>query len=276
MRDFIPSVESGQQLVVRFGVGENEVASRLLMNQPISPALRLKFMSAAGVWPPSSRQIEVFVQEYLDGLRTSTAVGTWEELHSAPWMKVIESLDLGPKLFPAWHLDPISHFTKGLEAEFSWLKQMDGKSILVVHPMTSSIERQSQFLRGMHRGFTFEPAKILTYRPPQTNGLNFRWATFEQLLWRAKMDLEELVSTHRPEFALVAAGAYGVPLATHLFRQGLSVYHMGGCLQLLFGVMGNRWRNSGQVLQRATHRWLDRPIEQPPRGSKLIEGSTYW
>lgn len=43
------------------------------------------------------------------------------------------------------------------------------------------------------------------------------------------------------DICLIGAGAYGFPLAAHVKRQGKQGVHLGGALQLLFGIKGKRW-----------------------------------
>ena len=40
------------------------------------------------------------------------------------------------------------------------------------------------------------------------------------------------------DIALIGCGAYGFPLAAHAKRMGKQAIHMGGSLQLLFGIRG--------------------------------------
>ena len=42
------------------------------------------------------------------------------------------------------------------------------------------------------------------------------------------------------DVCLIGCGAYGFPLATHVKHNGKQAIHLGGTLQLLFGIKGNR------------------------------------
>ncbi len=43
------------------------------------------------------------------------------------------------------------------------------------------------------------------------------------------------------DVALIGCGAYGFPPTAHAKRKGHKAVHMGGTLQLLFGIRGKRW-----------------------------------
>ncbi len=78
------------------------------------------------------------------------------------------------------------------------------------------------------------------------------------------------------DVALVGCGAYGFPLAARLKRAGKQVVHMGGALQLLFGIRGKRWddREDYQVLFNDA--W-QRPLEEErPAGAAKVENQCYW
>ena len=47
------------------------------------------------------------------------------------------------------------------------------------------------------------------------------------------------------DIALIGCGAYGFPLAAYAKKTGHQAVHIGGSLQLLFGIKGKRWEKSG-------------------------------
>ena len=53
--------------------------------------------------------------------------------------------------------------------------------------------------------------------------------------------MENEIDKHDYEVCLIGCGAYGLPLAAHVKKQGKKAIHIGGALQLLFGIMGKRW-----------------------------------
>ena len=78
------------------------------------------------------------------------------------------------------------------------------------------------------------------------------------------------------DVALIGCGAYGLPLAAEIKRMGKSAIHMGGALQILFGIKGKRWDNHPQISLFYNDSWI-RPMEQErPQGAERVEGSCYW
>jgi glycerol-3-phosphate dehydrogenase len=63
------------------------------------------------------------------------------------------------------------------------------------------------------------------------------------------------------DVALIGCGAYGLPLASHVKRKGKQSIHLGGGLQLLFGIKGKRWDDNPEV----KYKILDEPLEEDKR-----------
>ena len=50
------------------------------------------------------------------------------------------------------------------------------------------------------------------------------------------------------DIAMVSCGGFGMILSDYIFSQlGKSVIYVGGCLQLFFGINGNRWKNHDKI-----------------------------
>jgi hypothetical protein len=109
-----------------------------------------------------------------------------------------------------------------------------------------------------------------------TQGLNFSKRGYIEELNTFELEVRNVVSSQEFDLALIAAGAYGLPLAATLKAAGVSSIYVGGALQLYFGVLGKRWVNSKDIQPFVTKYWLTSPIEKPPLGSRLIERGTYW
>lgn len=51
------------------------------------------------------------------------------------------------------------------------------------------------------------------------------------------------------DIVLLGCGAYGFPLAAYAKRRGKQAIHMGGSLQLLFGIKGKRWEDQNYAIR---------------------------
>lgn len=169
-------------------------------------------------------------------------------------------------------------------AKNPWTRYLKGKKVLVVHPFAETIESQYK-----KRGLLFDNPDVL----PEFSSLTIIKAVqsiggenngfrdwFEALHY-----MEEQVDKVDYEVALIGCGAYGLPLAAHCKKRGKKAVHLGGALQLLFGIKGNRWESPsygrelpGIDYQRllSNPNWV-RPLEtEKAKNSEKVEGACYW
>ena len=83
------------------------------------------------------------------------------------------------------------------------------------------------------------------------------------------------------DVALIGCGAYGFCLAAHAKRSGKKAVHLGGVLQLLFGIKGNRWedKNYHPVFDYNTlfnSFWVKPGDDYRPDNAEQFEGACYW
>jgi hypothetical protein len=92
---------------------------------------------------------------------------------------------------------------------------------------------------------------------------------------KTKIDNEEY------DICLIGCGAYGFHLAAHVKRKGKKAVHIGGSLQLLFGIRGNRWEDENyndvyNYSKLMNKYWVKPNDNEKPIGSDNVEGSCYW
>jgi len=89
--------------------------------------------------------------------------------------------------------------------------------------------------------------------------------------------LTEQMDSLSYDVALIGAGGMGIPLAAHAKSRGKVAIALGGHLQVLFGVLGERWRRS-ETWRRdyINPAWIDPPPEYRPKEDALVDGGAYW
>ena len=88
-----------------------------------------------------------------------------------------------------------------------------------------------------------------------------------------KKDLDKLTF----DAALIGAGAMGLPIAAHIKKLGKVALHLGGDLQLLFGIKGSRWLSFyPRVAARMNDFWVFPAKVERPRGFRSVENGGYW
>ena len=127
--------------------------------------------------------------------------------------------------------------------EKPWSESLEGKRVLVIHPFEKTILSQYE-----KHDRLFDNPKLLpqfelkTLKAVQTSGsaVDSRFDTWFDALDYMCAECEKIDF----DVALIGCGAYGFPLAAHIKRMGKQAIHIGGALQILFGIKGRRWDES--------------------------------
>lgn len=167
--------------------------------------------------------------------------------------------------------------------EHSWSFALKGKKVLVVTPFVDSVKQQYARREELFKGTDILPEfELITYKSLMTVGdlRDERFATWFEALEFMQKEILEIDF----DVALLGCGAYGFPLAAEIKKAGKQAIHMGGVLQILFGIMGKRWdgtRTGSEIHIREdiakyyNEAWTY-PIEEKPAEAGKVEYGPYW
>lgn len=170
------------------------------------------------------------------------------------------------------------------QLEDVWTKALKNKKVLIISPFTETIKQQYE-----KREFLFptkeilpEFGELLTYKSLMTIGdmTDNRFATWFEALEYMKQEILMIDF----DIALLGCGAYGFPLAAEIKKAGKQAVHMGGVLQILFGIMGKRWdgtRTGGEIhiredIAKYYNEYWTYPLEERPKEASKVEYGPYW
>ena len=159
-----------------------------------------------------------------------------------------------------------------------WTRALEGKKVLVVHPFAATIEKQYKKRELLFNGNLLPAFELQTIQAVQSIAGNETQFTD----WFAALDfMKTEIDKHDYDICLIGCGAYGFPLAAHVKRSGKKAIHLGGSLQLLFGIRGKRWDNPNynsiyNYSQLINKHWVKPGDEEKPKGAASVEGACYW
>ncbi len=220
----------------------------------------------AGFFPLTEDSVRRFAQLMIDDAREVDLLGCWlkEEWHLRQEMKGAQRVKLS-NLEPPYLYDD-----KNIP---SWTNAIRGKKVLVVHPFAETIRKQYDKRRLLFRRDDILPDfELLTLKAVQSIGGKSEFGSwFDALQWmEGKMDATDY------DVCLIGCGAYGFPLGAHAKRTGHKAVHLGGALQLLFGIKGRRWEERPQFSKMFNEHWV-RPSEyETPTAAASVERGCYW
>jgi hypothetical protein len=222
----------------------------------------------AGFFPPTVDKIEAFCELMLEDIPQVDILGSWlapenffeKQLSSTQKVRLVY-------LEPFW-------------SQFPWTKALEGKKVLVIHPFANTIEEQYRKRNLLFENNLLPEFELKTIKAVQSiAGEETEFTDWFEALDFMKSEIDKVDY----DICLIGAGAYGFPLAAHVKRMGKKGFHMGGSLQLLFGIKGKRWENPNygsalnlNYMNLFNENWTRPTTLDTPTNSKKVEDSCYW
>jgi len=227
----------------------------------------------AGFFPPEVNKIENFCELMLKDKSYVDILGSWrvEEKFVSDGMNA-DKIHLR-FLEPFWSDKP-------------WTRVLKNKKILIVHPFKETILRQYENRELLFKNKdilpTFKSLTVLKAIQSIGEDKNKFNDWFEALEY-----MKDEIDKIDYDICLIGAGAYGFPLAAHVKRQGKQGVHVGGALQLFFGIKGKRWENpnygveewgikKGSYTKLINEYWVHPDESEKPASANKVEGGCYW
>jgi len=274
------AIETGEpKMITRFGVTEVSclisyqdlylrpkhwydfiqfVSGQLCAYKNFDPKLIREMQTPAGYFPSNTETLCRFAKFILE--------------------EVVPQIDVLITLVPSFEQNLVEYLKGKIicngsfsdDASDYWGRALKGKRVLVIHPFEATIREQYTKREKLFKNpDTLPEFELLTLKAVQSlcdSVVNFEdW--FQALDWmNSQIDRMDF------DVAIIGAGAYGMPLAAHVKKKGKVAIHLGGETQLLFGIKGARWDNSGCYNEY----WI-RPLAcDHPSGFKKAENGCYW
>lgn len=179
-------------------------------------------------------------------------------------------------------LEPWNMYLHPESDQKPWTAALKGKKVLVVHPFADSIEKQYRENREKIFEKVFEADDILpefellTIKAVQSlggTGSDHYSDWFEALEW-----MKQQCRKKEFDVAIIGCGAYGYPLAAEIKRMGKIAVHLGGAVQLLFGIIGSRWETEYKDFYQdvVNEYWVRPAAQEKPQCAGQVENECYW
>lgn len=232
------------------------------------PAQRL--FHTAGVFPVRRDIYQRWAVVYREAVRDLDFVAQWQPPGS--FLEAYEQAFLNRDLPKA-----VRGSFVGLEpVGADWLRPLAELRWLVVSPFCETIKSQlpklsllnvfhgvePEGLAEVARSCRFVPCPQLPYMVPPVH----------QDWLDGLEELKKAMTQQEFDVAIIGAGAWSLPLAAHAKRLGKIGLHLGGTLNLLFGIRGGRFDERGFY----NDHWI-RPVNsERPSNFNLMENGAYW
>lgn len=219
----------------------------------------------SGFFPKSETAAKEFTSILKDASRQVDVLAFWNMFREEYYIKKLMRRDT--QLIQLRFLEPWFSLKP-------WTRALCGKRVLVIHPFAELITRQYTKREELFDNHQVLPEfELITLKAIQSIGGECdqfdTW--FDALDWMTNEALKKGF-----DVALIGCGAYGMPLASNLKKAGKQAIHMGGMLQILFGIKGKRWDSDPIVSKLYKDSWVRPGDYEKPKTANKVEGGCYW
>lgn len=223
-----------------------------------------KITHNAGVFPRKIEVIEDFCRLILDDMKEIDVLGSW--LGGEVWIKA---------MMPQTKFIRFHDFYHFLHQE-PWTLALANKRVLVVHPFSKSIQSQYKIKEKIFSGAHILPDfELITYQAVQSIAGNTPtgFVSWFEALDSMKADISKI----NFDIAILGCGAYGMPLASYVKRDlKRKAVHLGGNVQILFGIKGSRWTDDPNFSHIFNSYWVRPLADETPSGHQTVDSNCYW
>jgi len=218
----------------------------------------------AGIFPVDDPALAGAAQELWTALGSLELLGCWPVEYQA---RLLMDLPQLPWRCEMPDLEPFGY-------QLPWSSALMGRRVLVLHPFVDSFHHQWSRREALFPDRpvlpAFEPIFLAT--PMTIQGAEHAFHT-----WMEALELTwERIQGVNFDVALIGCGAYSLPLAARIRHMGRSAIHLGGSLQLMFGVFGQRWERFTSQRALVNAAWI-RPLPSDrPASYQAVENGCYW
>jgi len=283
--DFSEKIKNGIQaalaekrgfLVGRNGTIEMEVLLSRHNSMQLEPRQILQLERNAGVFPTTPVSITNWISKTLAAIQDS-------DLLVAGWYKpiAVHELDFlrdigtrGPYL-PLRALEPYY-----VPEAYQWTSALEGRRVAVVSSFAETACVQATRAAAVWSGRAVLPKAVYLpvetrYSPRLAQG-RAEWPDTIKSWDAAVAHIVNRVMEQHAEIVLIGCGGLGMVIGHELRMRGKVCIVMGGAIQVLFGIKGQRWQNHSIISSFWNDAWVWPRFEDIPGGADEVENRCYW
>lgn len=216
----------------------------------------------AGIRPRNKESYRAFADLAWDSLQSLDLQGVWLSGFEAAYLASLPKRDL-------YNVETIG--PNGVNPSH-WIRALLGKRVLVISPFANTIHSQISKLADVWPEL------------PWLTSLDFNIMQFPYLIdddcsetwWDVYNRIGDVISSGNYDVALLGCGGLGLPFAALSKKSGRIGIHLGGHLQLLFGIYGQRHLDHEWHRKHINKAWVRPNINEVAKSANRVEGGCYW
>lgn len=227
-----------------------------------------KLYDGGGIFPPTDEMTNVFIKEFVKSIPNIDALPLWSPFNIQFEESFINTINKNCTFIEV----------RSLESYYSdepWTEYLENKKVLIISPFIESIKKQYNKKELIWKDRRILPnfeLKILKHQLSPALGVTSEYSNWIEMI----TDLKKQISLIDFDVALVGASGSSLPLASYCKKIGKKAVHLGGGLQILFGIAGTRWDNKPHINQFYNENWVRPSAEETPKDFLKLENGCYW
>jgi hypothetical protein len=247
--------------------------------QDYPSAIKRRMEMNAGIFPSSQISLDRWVFSMIETIRNcDVLVVGWYKPLEAMEETLLGNIQANGVRIPLRSLEPYY-----VPPEKRWTKLLEGQTVAIVSAFAKTATQQIQNREEVWPIATDSllPANvnwvpIVTGYSPELAKGRAEWPSDVQSWDVAVQHVVRQVIESGARFALIGCGGLGMVIGSELKKRGVICIVMGGAVQVLFGIKGNRWSKHDVISHFWNDAWVYPNVEETPSGAWLIENSCYW
>ena len=280
----IKLIETNKPFIIsRMGIGaETYITYEYIITNKINTNYLQTLSNNAGIYNINAKNILLYINLYIQAIKNSIALATFPTYIINEQSYFVNKYNL--KQIHSRSLEP---FYACLENIKPWTHYLYGKKVLIINPFIDSMKKQLtknfQIFKDPNKKIFLDNQEFIFYKSYQTSAGNHIHNDWLETFTLMCNDIKKLDDEFHFDIALLGCGGYGLPLCNFIKMElNKSAIYIGGGLQLLFGIMGQRWENRDDW--KKIMKDNDNPNNQfiRPSGDEIInnknaiENGCYW
>ena len=277
-------IESNEPFIIsRMGIGaETYITYEYSMTRKINTNYLQMLSNNTGIYNVNSNTILLYIQFYSEAIKNSKALATFPTY-------IINEQNYFTNTYHLTqiHSRSVEPFYSCLENIKPWTHSLYGKKVLIINPFIESMKKQLanhfQIFKDPNKKIFLDNQEFIFYKSYQTSAGNHIHKNWLETFTLMCNDIKKLDNELHFDIALLGCGGYGLPLCNFIkTKLNKSAIYIGGGLQLLFGVMGQRWENRDdwkQIIndnQEPNNRFIRPSGDEIINNKNAIENGCYW
>lgn len=223
----------------------------------------------AGFFPSDEKAVEGFVGYLFECLGDIDCYALWSMNDIQFEYNVIKHHNKKSVLVELMSLEP---YYSGCP----WTEHLKDKKVLVISSFPETIKEQYKNRKNLWNDSRILPDfELITLEHQMAPFLNNGRTKYNNWIEMVD-DLKEQIEGIDFDVALIGTGTSSLPLTAHVKKMGKKGIHLGGALQILFGIKGGRW-NDGMIGKYFYNdSWVNPKVEEIPVDYKKVENGCYY